>query len=326
MSSDTAEKFDIAAFYAFANLLEADLPEISKRLTERAQQRSVRGLLILGVEGVNATVSGQRSDIESFLELAAEIVGHPRIDAKWSEAPRAPFRKFAIKIRDEIVTLGKPELKPDLVHPSRRMSPEEWDKALQEEDVIVIDTRNWYETRIGKFKKAVDPDISEFTEFPEYVKNSGIPKDKKVLIYCTGGIRCEKAILEMESQGFKNVHQLEGGILAYLEKFPDRGFEGDCFVFDHRVAVDQHLRPSGRYGLCPHCGQPAATRVDCARCDSEALICANCHDESESLRTCSKNCAHHWRLSPGKKGRPPAAQGYRLAASSNPPKRADSNE
>ncbi|MCM2280685.1 MAG: rhodanese-like domain-containing protein [Bdellovibrionaceae bacterium] len=317
MSTPSAEShFDVAAFYAFSKLPEADLKSISQRLQSYAQELSICGLLILGQEGVNSTVAGRREKIEEFLKFVAELIGHEKVEAKWSQAPRAPFRKFAVKIRNEIVTLGKPELVPNLQDPknrAHRLSPEDWNKTLEEEeDVVVIDTRNWYETELGKFKTAIAPDISEFIEFPRYVENSGIPKDKKVLIYCTGGIRCEKAILEMEQQGYENVYQLEGGILAYLEKFPNRQFEGDCFVFDHRVAVDQNLQPSGRFGLCPHCGQPSTKHIECVRCDTEMLICAHCHDSGDqSLRTCSKNCAHHTRLTPGKKGRAPAPQGLR---------------
>jgi UPF0176 protein len=122
------------------------------------------------------------------------------------------------------------------------------------------------------------------------------------LIYCTGGIRCEKAIVEMNNHGFDNVYQLDGGILNYLEKFPNQKFEGECFVFDHRVAVDQDLKPSQTYGLCPHCGQPAEEKIECVRCDTVVAVCNECRDQ-HGKRTCSKNCAYHEAVSPGKKGR-----------------------
>lgn len=306
--------FDIAAFYVFSRIAETRLEDVRARLETKAEETEIVGLLILGTEGVNATVAGAKADIEAFLALIATLLGRGSLDAKWSRSPRAPFRKFAVKIRDEIVTLGRPGLRPAEADRSRHLSPEAWHEALQDPDSIVLDTRNWYETRMGKFKGAIEPKIDEFHEFPGYLKASRLPKDKRVLIYCTGGIRCEKAILEMDRQGFTDVRQLDGGILAYLEKFPDAGFQGDCFVFDHRVAVDQKLQPSGRFGLCPHCGQPADVSVTCGRCDSPALICNDCNGKNAVLRTCSKNCAHHARLAPGKKGRPPARQGPRLAA------------
>ena len=123
-----------------------------------------------------------------------------------------------------------------------------------------------------------------------------------MLIFCTGGIRCEKGILEMQRRGFNNVYQLEGGILNYLEKKPGQEFEGECFVFDHRVAVDQDLKPSARYKLCPHCGQPAETKIECGRCDSEAFVCGDCLTQNFKANTCSKNCAYHFERFPGKKG------------------------
>lgn len=312
--------FDIAAFYAFSSLPADNLKTISDSIQAQASKLNIVGLVILGPEGINATIAGQRQAVEEFLSEIASLVGRTSLEPKWSRAEHAPFRKFAVKIRDEIVTLGRPEIRPIDDTRARHLSPEAWQKELENPDVVVLDTRNWYETQMGKFKNAIDPRIDEFTEFPEYLAKSGIEKDKRVLIYCTGGIRCEKALLEMERQGFQDVYQLEGGILSYLEKFPNSRFEGDCFVFDHRVAVDQDLKPSGRYGLCPHCGQPATESIECLRCDSEAMICRTCTSASGSLKTCSKNCAHHWQLTPGKKGRPPANQGHRLSA----PSRAES--
>ncbi|NJL25760.1 MAG: hypothetical protein HC902_11680 [Calothrix sp. SM1_5_4] len=122
--------------------------------------------------------------------------------------------------------------------------------------------------------------------------------DKKVLIYCTGGIRCEKAILAMHELGYKNVHQLGGGILNYLKEYPKGEFEGECFVFDYRVAVDQNLQPTRRYQLCPHCGQPANTEVSCTQCEAKSVICHHCIEE-RSITTCSKNCAHHAKIGSG---------------------------
>jgi UPF0176 protein len=162
---------------------------------------------------------------------------------------------------------------------------------MQNPEAVILDTRNDYEVEIGKFRGARDFALKEFSDFPRAVAESGIAKDAPVLMYCTGGIRCEKAILEMNAQGYKNVHQLDGGILNYLEKFPDQGFDGECFVFDYRVAVDQKLQPTQKYKLCPHCGQPADKPISCAKCGTEAVICRHC--TGQSAVTCSKNCAHH---------------------------------
>ena len=126
-----------------------------------------------------------------------------------------------------------------------------------------------------------------------HVKNSGIPKDKKVLMYCTGGIRCEKAYLEMKEQGYDEVYQLEGGILKYLEEFPNQQFDGDCFVFDHRVAVGQDLSPSKDVHLCPHTGDPARNKICCGHCGEEAYVADACMEDA-GMQTCSKNCRHHF--------------------------------
>src|SRR5262249_18433563 len=136
-----------------------------------------------------------------------------------------------------------------------------------------------------------DLNLQEFKEFPKKLKDAGIPKEKKVLIYCTGGIRCEKAILEMNRQGYQSVQQLQGGILNYLREFPQQDFEGECFVFDYRVAVDQGLAPTQAYLLCPHCGQPGKEKVVCSQCGRTETVCRNCL--SRGQQTCSKNCAHH---------------------------------
>jgi UPF0176 protein len=166
----------------------------------------------------------------------------------------------------------------------------------------MIDTRNWYEYKIGTFQGALNPDIEKFTDFPEYIEKQGISKDKKMLIFCTGGIRCEKGILELQQQGYEKVYQLEGGILNYLAQYPRDEFKGECFVFDHRVAVDQNLSPSKNYVLCPHCGQPGDTSIVCKRCDHEDKICESCAQLTYKKETCSKNCAHQWELNPGRKG------------------------
>lgn len=310
----SAYKYSIAAFYHFGPVPKDQLKDLSKRLEDHAKNENVRGLVILATEGVNGTISAESKEtLEAYLNFISETLSFPKLEPKWSGAEAWPFRKFAVRIRPEIVTLGKPEVQPLPPHSPRHLSPEEWHRMMEEEDVIVLDTRNWYETKIGKFAGAIDPNIEEFREFSDFLDKSDLPKDKKILIYCTGGIRCEKAIVEMENKGFTNVYQLDGGILNYLAKFPNQKFEGECFVFDHRVAVDQYLNPTKQYKMCPHCGQPADQKIQCRRCETEAVVCIDCLDKEEARRTCSKNCAHHYRLAPGKKGRP-QFQGYRSRA------------
>ncbi len=295
----------IATFYEFRPQPPEELEARVNRLQIQARERGVLGLVIYGHEGINTTLSGPLEALDAFIGDVHSICELTQPPIKRSSTHQHPFLKFKVKIRDEIVTLGDPALKPDDNETKHHhLSPADWHKMLTEEpDTVVLDTRNWYETRIGRFQKAVVPNLEEFQEFPQYLEKSKLPKDKKILIYCTGGIRCEKAIFEMERQGFNNVWQLDGGILAYLEQFPSEAFEGECFVFDHRVAVDQSLQPTKQYRMCPHCGQPADHRLECVRCDTPSIICVRCI-ETAHLRTCSKNCAHHSERNPGCKGRP----------------------
>jgi UPF0176 protein len=293
----------VAAFYHFQSVPQDHLESLLTELEGLGERRNLRGLCILATEGLNGTVCGlDRENVSAWLDEASKILGFPKFDPTWSQATAWPYRKFKVRLRKEIVTLGKPEVQPLKPSAETHLSPEEWDAVLRNEDCTVLDTRNWYETRIGTFKGAIDPKLDEFHEFGQYLEKSGLEKNKKTLIFCTGGIRCEKAIVEMHNQGFSQVYQLDGGILNYLAQYPNRDFEGECFVFDNRVAVDQNLKPTETYRLCPHCGQPADQKIECLRCDSQALICVTCAKDT-SKQTCSKNCAHHYRLSPAKKGR-----------------------
>lgn len=297
----TAQKYFVTTFYKFIRLSDPTL--FQKDLESKASDLGIRGLVILGTEGVNSTVAAPSEEaMELFKNYIRETFQASDLLFKNSYAPSAPFRRFKVKIREEIVTLGTPDLFPDQAK-NHHLTPDEWNQVLKEEtDFLLVDTRNWYETKIGTFKGAVNPGIDQFTEFPQWLEKQNYSKDQKMLIFCTGGIRCEKGILELQRQGYENVYQLEGGILKYIEEFPNDQFEGECFVFDHRVAVDQSLQPSSKYKLCPHCGQPSELKITCSRCDSEALICVDCHKKAWVKETCSKNCAYQYELRPGKKG------------------------
>ncbi len=259
--------------------------------------------MLIGQEGINFTVSGSEPTIQKFKDLLSLQIQAPLSVFKDSWADKEPFPNFKLKIKDEIVTMGAPGLIPE-IHDETHLSTDEWHKALHDPDVVVLDTRNDYEYDVGHFKNATHFGIEDFKHFPQALKNAQIDKSKKVLIYCTGGIRCEKAIVEMHSQGFEKVYQLKGGILKYIEEHPREGFEGECFVFDYRVAVDQDLKPSERYRLCAHCGQPGDLKIECAQCHSSAIICSPCQTQGHD--TCSKNCDHHKRI--GSKSKRPHRQ------------------
>ena len=283
----------VATFYQFFSIPSEQVVPRSEQLRTLCEKHHTLGLFIMGVEGVNSTFSSPPEHFEAF-QKDMEALFDQKFTYKISEAPKHPFRRINIQIRDEIVTLKRPDLIPK--DRSHHISPQEWNEAMKDPNTVVIDTRNDYEVEIGKFKNALDFKIEEFSEFPQKIAESGIKKDQKVLIYCTGGIRCEKAILDMQEQGYKNVFQLDGGIINYLKECPDQNFEGECFVFDWRVAVDQNLEPSKRYAFCPHCGQPGETKIECLHCGTEETVCEKCLSKEEAYRTCSKNCAHHHRL------------------------------
>ena len=274
----------ITACYAFFPLAEGLIRNLQQELITFGLEREMKGLVLLASEGLNATVCGSASSIAEWKQRMREL--HRDVTFKDSESDVEVFKRWSVKIKPEIVGLKDPSVIPAGKH--KHLSPEEWQAMLTREDVVVVDARNDYEYAIGKFPGAMNPGINAFHEFPEWAKDAAIPKDKKVLMYCTGGIRCEKALLTMEAEGFNDVYQLEGGILGYLEKFPTGDFEGECFVFDHRVAVDGHLRPSQVYGLCPHCGHAGDVAVTCA-CGTGQKICSDCARDA-SCKTCSKRC------------------------------------
>ncbi len=275
----------ITACYVFAPIEQSRLDRVRRDIVAFGQDRSMQGLVLLAEEGLNATVSGSHEAIGEWKEFLQGMFG----DVEWkdSDASEMPFRRWSVKIKPEIVGIKNAGIRPSGKH--RHLSPAEWNAMLQCEDVVVVDTRNDYEVAVGRFRGAIDPKIRRFSDFPK-VAETLVPKNKKVLLYCTGGIRCEKAIYALEERGYNDVYQLDGGILKYLEQFPNSAFEGECFVFDHRVAVDQYLRPSQTYALCPHCGDPAAVSIAC-QCGAQGKVCVRCHRHKEK-QTCSKRCAN----------------------------------
>lgn len=289
------DKYLVTTFYKFFPIDQETLSIYQTSIFEKGDKLGIKGLLLLGTEGVNSTLSGDPEKLEEMKNFLKTTLEQPDLFFKDSWAPKNPFKRYKIKIRKEIVTLGTPDLVPEK-DKNNHLPPEKWHQMLQQEDVVVIDTRNHYETEIGKFKQAIDPNISDFQEFPEYLEKANIDKDKNIMIYCTGGIRCEKAILDMNRKGYKNVYQLEGGILNYMQHYPEGDFEGECFVFDHRVSVDGNLKPSKTYSLCPHCGNPGKEVINCKQCDKSAKVCHHCLEKDSDINsTCSKNCAYHYQ-------------------------------
>jgi len=245
----------IAALYRFVPL--SNYQEWRNSLYRQGLERGLCGTLLLASEGINGTVAGLPEALrEWLLELQANEVFQP-LDIKYSQSEAKPFQRWKVKLKKEIVTMGVEGVNP-LQKVGVYVEPEEWNDLIERDDVLLVDTRNHYETAIGKFKGTHDPDTETFRDFPLWVEQCEALKQKpKIAMYCTGGIRCEKATNYLLQQGYKEVYHLKGGILKYLETVPreESLWEGDCFVFDERVAVRPDLSP-GRYVICPKCQMP----------------------------------------------------------------------
>ena len=283
----------VSSFYRFANLTESRVTEIRDQLIELGRQHELRGLVVLATEGINATVSGVASGIEALKEwLRGNAALTPRI-FKDSVHPKHPFRRYKVDVRPEIVTFGDSTIRVNEEHNATRLSPQEWHRYLEEHpETFLVDVRNSYEVELGHFKGARDPQTRTFAQFADYVAREQPDKSKPVMMYCTGGIRCEKAAQHMLDHGFTNVIHLDGGILNYMEQIPEGLYQGECFVFDHRVALDSTLQASKTFGLCPHCGNPGAENIECKKCGKAARVCGGCLQQP-ALHSCSKNCAYH---------------------------------
>ena len=265
----------IAALYAFAPL--AGYAELQAPLEALCEAHGIVGTLLLASEGINGTVAGPADGIEALLQFLRAQPGFQDLRAKYSSAAQAPFGRMRVRLKKEIVTMGVDGIDP-LERVGTYVPPQAWNELVDDPDVVLVDTRNAYEVRIGTFVGAIDPAIESFRDFPRWVSEHLDPtKHKKVAMFCTGGIRCEKATSLLLREGFEEVYHLEGGILRYLEQIPEAStrWEGECFVFDRRVAVDHHLHP-GRHVLCFGCLEPLAPEelehpdyeagVSCHRC------------------------------------------------------------
>ena len=273
-------------WYIFQDLTDQEILDIQKNLKNIGQAHEMNGLILLATEGCNGTVAGSPEAVETIRAYLTETF--PKISFQDWTSEVKPFKRFKVDIRKEIVALKHEGILP--AGNAKHLSPKEFHEMMQQDNVTVLDTRNTYETKIGSFENAIDPKLESFYQFPKFVEESNIPKDKPVLMFCTSGIRCEKAGEEMAHQGYKEVYQLDGGITNYLKEYPNGKWNGECFMFDHRVAVDSHLQPSKRYALCPICGNPGDVQAACSVCASESKYCADCLAVNPA--TCSRACRH----------------------------------
>lgn len=268
----------VCALYKFAAL--EDFQALREPLRQLMEANGIRGTLLLAHEGINGTVAGTREGIDRLKQWLGEDLRFSGIDYKESFVDDLPFKRTKVKLKREIVTMGVEGIDP------RRsvgtyIKPQDWNALISDPEVLLIDTRNQYEVEIGTFRNAVNPATATFREFPEYVKEHLDPaRHRKVAMFCTGGIRCEKSTAYLKEQGFDEVYHLQGGILKYLEEVPEEQslWQGDCFVFDDRVTVNQNLE-RGEYDQCHACRMPITEADKSHPAYQKGISCHHCHDQ-----------------------------------------------
>ncbi len=269
--------FTVAAFYKFAAL--PDFAARQRALADVCDAQGVKGTILLASEGVNGTICGPEQGVEIVLDALRRLPGFADLEHKRSHASKMAFRKMKVRLKKEIVTIGIPGLDAG-GNAGVYVPPEAWNDLIGHEDVAVIDTRNDYEIAIGSFEGAIDPKTESFRDFPNWLKSFKQQNGaKKLAMYCTGGIRCEKATAFAKSIGFEEVFHLEGGILKYLEQVPasKSRWQGDCYVFDDRVSV-RHGLVEGDYDKCRACGLPVAPVDKSSEHYVDGVSCSACWD------------------------------------------------
>lgn len=257
----------VAALYKFTRL--DDLPALRTELLALCNAQAIKGTLLLAHEGINGTLAGTDPAIDKVVESLRALPGCAALEVKYSRAEAMPFQRMKVRLKAEIVTMGQPGIDP-LQGTGHYLDPQEWNALIADPEVLVIDTRNAYEVEIGTFERAVDPGTGSFREFPDWFRQHRtdlLQGKRKVAMFCTGGIRCEKSTAFLKAEGIDEVYHLKGGILKYLAEMPpdQSRWLGECFVFDERVSVGHGLVP-GPYASCQQCGRPRSPGSDCAHC------------------------------------------------------------
>lgn len=302
MKIQIGKPYRILLYYKFTKIHNHE--EYARLHLDFCRSLDLRGRIIVAEEGINGTVSGTKAQTDVYIAAMRMDPRFTDIDFKTDEADEHAFKKMFVRARDEIVTLKSEYVIDPNEETGTYLMPEEFMKAMLDENAIIIDARNDYEFDLGHFKNAIRPDVRTFKEFPEWVKrNRDMMQGKKVLTYCTGGIRCEKFTALLLKEGISDVSQLKGGIVSYSKDPSTLGtmFEGKCYVFDERISVEvNHAEGYTLVGRCYHCGKPHDRFVNCAHlsCHFQFICCEDC--EISHRRSCSKECEeaedHEWNL------------------------------
>ncbi|MCF6137323.1 rhodanese-related sulfurtransferase [Pseudalkalibacillus berkeleyi] len=290
--TDNIENYEILLFYKYVAIEDPEY--FARKHLKFCKEIGVFGRVIVAQEGINGTISGTKEQTASYISALQNDSRFEDMEFKREPSEGHAFSRISVKARDEIVSLRlDDDLNPNEIT-GNHLSPKEWQEALEDEDVIVLDARNDYEYDIGHFRNAIRPDIKAFRELPEWIKqNLADKKDKKILTYCTGGIRCEKFSGFLVQEGFKDVNQLHGGIIKYGQDPETRGkyFDGKCFVFDDRLTTEINKTDDQKtVGKCYHCGLPAEQFVNCPidECDKLHISCDTCREQYQGC--CSAQC------------------------------------
>ena len=275
--------FEVLGFYKFVK--NKSLKKTKILLQDFLIQKKIRGTIIIAKEGINGTISGDTKNIKSTINKLKKIFSFKEFDnSNNSKSSFQPFHKPKVKIKKEVVpmnlTLNTKERNLDT-----HLNPNEWNELIKKKDTHIIDTRKPFEFNVGTFKKSVNPNIDNFRDFPKYLNK--LKKDKPVAMFCTGGIRCEKTSVYLKKKGFKNIYQLNGGILNYLKKTKEKDslWNGECFVFDNRISLKHGLKV-GSYSMCSGCRKPISLKDKKSKKYEEGVCCPNCHDSlTETQKT-----------------------------------------
>ena len=268
-------KFTILTFYQFKQI--KDLLLLKSRISDFCKFNKIKGTIIIAEEGINGTIAGTSQSIKNF-QLEIKKIGFENLNPKYSYSKFMPFFRLKVRPKKEIVTLRTKIADPENIT-GNKIKPENWNNLITDNNTILIDVRNDFEVEMGSFRGSIDPKTKSFTEFKSYLKdNLSEAKDKKIAMFCTGGIRCEKISSYMIKKGFKNVNQLHGGILNYLEKIPEKNslWDGECFVFDNRVSVKNELK-DGTFQLCHACRAPLSKTQIKSKKYLKGISCPKCY-------------------------------------------------
>tara|TARA_B100001287_G_scaffold14706_1_gene11097 strand:- start:164 stop:1069 length:906 start_codon:yes stop_codon:yes gene_type:complete len=272
-------KYKVISLYCFTKIERNLILDFKDKLL--GYENNISGLIILGEEGINGTICGSEKHTDKLFLFIKEFLNKKDLNEKISFSDKKIFKKLKVRIKAEIVTIGIKEINPEFNN-GAYLDATKWNEVIEDENTIVIDTRNHYEVKLGTFKNAINPNTNNFREFPKWVeknleKNIKNKKNHKIAMFCTGGIRCEKATSFLKKRGFENVFHLKGGILKYLEtvKSDKNLYKGECYVFDERVALDHELK-KGTYSICHACGMPVSKKDKNKIEYIEGIQCHNC--------------------------------------------------